>query len=478
LPTVAREIISSTRVYWLAAVVSASIFLFFVSAPAYGDPVIAAAGDIACDTNSEFFNGGVGMEGHCRQLKTSDLLLNAGLSAVLALGDNQYHNGSLSDFNASFDPSWGRLKPIIRPIPGNHEYSTDDARGYFDYFNGVGSRTGAAGDRHKGYYSFDIGNWHLIALNAACTELAKGAAANGCAAGSPQERWLRSDLASRRTSCTLAYFHEPRFNSGFRGNSPDSQAFWETLYSAGADLVLSGDAHDYERFAPQAPDGTLDTVRGIRQFVVGTGGAFFTGWSTRKPNSEVRQNRTFGVLAITLRPTSYEWQFLPEAGKTFTDSGSGVCHGRTSGFGPDANAPVPKDPVRGPCTIQGTDRNDRLVGTSKRDVICGLGGNDSIWGLGGNDLIRGGTGRDRLYGGKGRDRLYGSAGNDRLHGGSGGDRLVSGGGRDRLYGNRGRDSLSSRDKHGRDRVLGGRGRDSAKVDKRDHVRSVERVSFK
>jgi Ca2+-binding RTX toxin-like protein len=196
------------------------------------------------------------------------------------------------------------------------------------------------------------------------------------------------------------------------------------------------------------------------------------------PTAKCVRTEPSACSPITLRPTSYEWQFLPEAGKTFTDSGSGVCHGRTSGFGPDANAPVPKDPVRGPCTIQGTDRNDRLVGTSKRDVICGLGGNDSIWGLGGNDLIRGGTGRDRLYGGKGRDRLYGSAGNDRLHGGSGGDRLVSGGGRDRLYGNRGRDSLSSRDKHGRDRVLGGRGRDSAKVDKRDHVRSVERVSFK
>src|SRR6185503_6617050 len=179
-------------------------------------------------------------------------------------------------------------------------------------------------------YSFDIGSWHLIALNSECGRLASGGASNGCAAGSPQETALRSDLAAHPSSCTLAYWHSPRFNSGFRGNHPETGPFWEALREAGADIVLSGDAHHYERFAPQDPSGNPDPG-GIRGFVVGTGGAFFTNWSSVKPNSEVRQNTTFGVLALTLHPTSYEWRFLPEAGRTFTDSGAGNCHGRPSG---------------------------------------------------------------------------------------------------------------------------------------------------
>jgi hypothetical protein len=211
----------------------------------------------------------------------------------------------------------------------------------------------------------------------------------------------------------------------------------------------------------------------MRQFVVGTGGAFFTSWSSVKPNSEVRQNTTFGVLALTLRPTSYEWRFLPEAGKAFTDSGSGLCHGRTPGLvAPETPA---KGLVRTRCTIRGTARNDRLVGTTKKDVICGLEGNDTVRAGGGNDVVRGGSGRDRLYGGRGRDRLYGSSGKDLIRGHSGRDRVVGGLGRDRLYGDRGNDSISSRDMRRRDLVVGGRGRDRAKVDKGDRVRSVERV---
>ena len=224
---------------------------------------------------------------------------------------------------------------------------------------------------------------------------------------------------------------------------PRRRPFWEALHEAGADIVLNGDAHHYERFAPQDPSGNPD-LAGIREFVVGTGGAFFTTWSSVKPNSEVRQNNTFGVLALTLHPTSYEWRFLPEAGKTFTDSGGGLCHGRTPGFGEPR--PPAKGLVRTRCTIRGTARNDRLVGTSKKDVICGLGGNDTIRALGGNDVVRGGAGRDRLYGGRGNDRLYGSSGNDLVHGHSGRDRMVGGRGRDRLYGDRGNDSISSRDK--------------------------------
>jgi Ca2+-binding RTX toxin-like protein len=458
----------------LAGFASAVACLFLLAAPASADPVVAAAGDIACDTSSEFFNGGLGTEGHCRQMKTSDLLVNAGFTAVLTAGDNQYHVGALSDFNASFDPSWGRVKPIIHPGVGDHEYATAGARGYFDYFNGPGAQTGPAGDRDRGYYSFDIGAWHLTALNSNCDSLDRGAAANGCAAGSPQERWLRTDLATHPSSCTLAYFHEPRFNSGFRGSHAELQAFWEALYEASADVVLNGDAHDYERFAPQDPSGNLDAARGIREFVVGTGGAFYTGWSTVKPNSEVRRGDIFGVLAITLHPASYEWRFIPEAGEEFTDTGMGVCHGRTPGF--EVPGPPPsKRAVRSRCTIRGTDHDDRLVGTARKDVICGLGGKDTIRARGGNDVARGGGGRDRLYGGSGNDRLYGNRGNDFVRGQRGNDRLVGGRGSDRLYGDRGNDSISARDRRRRDRIFGGRGRDRASVDRGDRVRSVERV---
>ena len=464
---------TGARLLACAAAVLACLSLSVPGARA-ADPVVAAAGDIACDTSSEWYNRGNGSEGHCRQRATSDLLVGGGFSAVLPLGDIQYHVGALSDFQAVFDPTWGRVKSIIRPVPGNHEYSTSNARGYFDYFNGEGRDNGPAGQRDKGYYSFDVGSWHLIALNTLCDQIDRGTAANGCAPGSPQERWLQADLASHRTSCTLAYWHSPRFNSGLRGNSPLSQTFWDVLYKAGADIVLSGDAHSYERFAPQDPAGNFDPVRGIRSFVVGTGGVFFTGWSKIKPNSEVRNNKTFGVLALTLRPNSYEWRFLPEAGKTFTDTGGGTCHGRTAGFAP-TKAPAAKRRVRASrCTIRGTREDDRLDGTRGRDVICGLGGDDRIRGLGGNDEIKGGPGNDRLLGGKGNDRLYAGSGKDLLRGHSGRDRLVGGSGADRLYGDRGNDWLSARG-GGRDRVFGGKGRDRATVGRTDRVRSVERV---
>jgi Ca2+-binding RTX toxin-like protein len=453
------------RVRLLVAIASVLASLSY-AAPAYPDPVIAAAGDIACDTGSDFFNGGAGTEGHCRQKRTSDLLVNAGLSAVLTLGDNQYHVGSLSDFKAAFGRSWGRVKPIIHPAVGDHEYSTARARGYFDYFNGRRKQKGPAGARGKGYYSFEIGSWHLIALNSTCERIAKGSAANGCAPGSPQELWLRADLAAHRSSCTLAYWHRPRYSSGFGGSSTASQAFWQALYEGGADVVLNGDSHNYERFAPQSPNGTLDPVRGIRQFTVGTGGSFFTGWSKFKPNSEVQQSNTFGVLALTLYPASYEWRFLPERGKTFTDSGGGACHGRAPASVPAAPNSLPPS-AASRCTIRGTGGDDTLVGTSAPDFICGFGGDDTIRGLGGNDVIRGGAGRDRLYGDRGRDAL---------HGGSGGDRLVGGRGRDTLRGESGNDALRARDGARGDRVFGGKGGDRATVDAGDRTRTVERRS--
>jgi hypothetical protein len=463
------------RIRLLAALASLVSCLCAFVAPAHGDPVIAAAGSIACDTSSEFFNGGVGSEGHCRQMQTSDLLVGTPLSAVLTLGDNQYHVASLDDFNASFGPSWGRVKPIIHPELGNREYSIPGARGYFDYFNGAGRRTGPAGERGKGYYSFDVGSWHLIALNTGCDFIDRGSAADGCAVGSPQERWLRSDLATHRNSCTLAYWHAPRFNSGLRGNSLSGAAFWNALYEAGADVVLGGDPHHYERFAPQTPNGDADPVRGIREFVAGTGGVFFTSWSSLKPNSEIRQNKAFGVLTLTLHEGSYEWRFVSEAGKTFTDYGTGACHGRTPGFGLSAGKPATPAAPRADCTITGTDGDDRLVGTSGNDVICGLGGDDRIRGRAGNDRILAGAGRDRVSGGKGSDRIYGGRGDDVLRGQTGNDRIVGQKGKDRLYGNRGRDSMSSRDKRRREWVFGGAGRDRAKIDRGDRARSIERL---
>jgi acid phosphatase type 7 len=286
------------------------------------DPVIFAAGDIACEPGSSTTSD------KCRERYTSDIVLNGGAAKALALGDLQYNSASLSNLRNSYDHTWGRFKSITRPALGNHESS---GTGYFDYFNGSGVNNGPAGERGKGYYSFDVGAWHLIALNSNCARVP-------CSAGSAQEQWLRADLAANPRSCTLAYWHHPRFSSGHDGDGTFMQAIWKDLYDADADVVLVGHSHDYERFAPQNASGNLDRTRGIREFVVGTGGAFFTGLSTTKPNSEVRQNKTFGVLRLTLHPTSYDWAFVPEAGKTWTDSGSDSCHG--GGPPPDSEPPT------------------------------------------------------------------------------------------------------------------------------------------
>ncbi len=307
------------------AIVGALFAHFGAAGASAADPVIAAAGDIACSSSSSNYNGGNGVSDRCRQKYTSNLIFNAGLSAVLVLGDMQYESASLSGINSSYNPTWGRVKSITRPALGNHEYKTANAAGYFDYFNGSGAATGPAGERGKGYYSFDVGTWHLIALNSSdhCTIVS-------CAAASAQEVWLKADLAANSSKyCTLAFWHDPRFNSGHDGNADEMKPLFQALYDANADLMLGGHAHSYERFAPQNPAGGLDNARGIRQFVVGTGGAFWTSIGTPKPNSEVRQNSTYGVLKLTLRPTGYDYQFAPEAGKTFTDSGTGTCHGGT-----------------------------------------------------------------------------------------------------------------------------------------------------
>jgi acid phosphatase type 7 len=309
----------------LAACTAAAVLLLCAALPAHAqDPVIAAAGDIACDPESEFFNSGNGTGNLCRQKETSDALVRDRLAAVLPLGDIQYENAPLFKFQQSYDPSWGRVKAITRPVVGNHEYfdgSGDPvSSGYFDYFNGPGNFTGPAGDRDKGYYSFDIGSWHLVALNSMCSEI------GGCAAGSRQEQWLRSDLAAHRDSCVLAYWHHPRYSSGVEGGYDSLRTLWQTLYDAGAELVLSGHDHTYERFAPQDAIGNEDRAHGIRQFVVGTGGKNPGNFVSVQPGSEFRDRSRPGVLKLTLKADGYDWRFAHGSGAPIVDSGTDRCH--------------------------------------------------------------------------------------------------------------------------------------------------------
>jgi acid phosphatase type 7 len=271
------------------------------------DPMIAAAGDIACPPSRRVTASA------CHQAVTALVLSRLRPTAVLPIGDEQYETGALDAFRASYAPTWGRFDAIAHPVPGNHEYAGSDATGYYAYF---GAR---AGDPARGYYSYDLGRWHLIALNSNCAIVS-------CATGSAQLRWLRADLAAHRARCTLAYWHHPRFSSGLHGNEQPVAPLWRALYDAGADLVLNGHDHDYERFGPQTPAGRADARRGIREFVVGTGGVNHYPILIPRANSQRRNNATFGVLALTLHRDGYSWRFVAAAGSRFTDSGTGRCH--------------------------------------------------------------------------------------------------------------------------------------------------------
>ena len=266
------------------------------------DPVpgtLIAAGDIAdCNSTGD---------------EATAALVNNLSGTVAALGDLAYPNGTLAEFNNCYQPSWGRFKARTKPAPGNHEYNTLNASGYFGYWGAV------AGNPAQGWYSYDLGGWHVVSLNSNCPAI------GGCAIGSPEESWLRADLAAHPAKCTAAYWHHPRFSGGQVLNELDMQPLWQALYDANADLVLSGHAHNYQRFAPQDAVSNADPVRGIREFVVGTGGEDHQLVGAI-PNTEVMNDTAFGVLELTLRPTSYDWQFLPVAGQTFTDSGSQACH--------------------------------------------------------------------------------------------------------------------------------------------------------
>jgi acid phosphatase type 7 len=263
--------------------------------------VLVAAGDIA----------------DCKDLSGAEAtakLLEKIPGTVAAIGDLAYPDGSKENF-VCYDKTWGRVKNRTRPTPGNHEFHSKGASFYFEYF-GV-----AAGDPKDGFYSYELGRWHIISLNSECVEV------GGCNEGSREEKWLRADLAAHPSVCTLAYFHKPLFSSGgAHGNDLEIKPLFQALYDANADVILNGHDHDYERFGPQDPDGKPDMARGIREFVVGTGGKNHRPFGDAKPNSEIRDATAFGVLKLTLKSNSYTWEFIPEAGKAFIDSGTGICH--------------------------------------------------------------------------------------------------------------------------------------------------------
>ncbi len=304
------------------------------------DPVIVAAGDIACGGGS----GGAS----CKQMETSNLISAINPNAVLVLGDNQYESGGYSDFLNYYDKSWGRFKSITYPAVGNHEYLTSGAAGYFDYFNGIGKSTGVAGERSKGYYAFDIGNWRLYALNSNCSQ------AGGCNAGSPQEKWLRADLAANPRQCIIAYYHHPLFTSGSR-YATNVKPLIQALYDYGAEMILNGHEHNYERFAPMDPNGTLDRAKGIREYIVGTGGRNFTKFVKNEVNSEARNDSSFGVLKLTLHSGSFDTEFIPISGSSYTDKLTGQpCSGSSM-------PPVP--------TPTGTQKLGDINGDSKVDIV-------------------------------------------------------------------------------------------------------------
>jgi hypothetical protein len=272
-------------------------------------PVVGAAGDIACDPADPAFNGGLGTATACRMADTSDLL--AAADVVLPLGDIQYEHGELELYARSYDPSWGRFLAVTKPVVGNHEYEQPGASAYFTYF---GASAGAPGE---GWYSFDIGSWHVVVLNSECTVV-------GCGAGSAQYAWLQQDLAASTATCTLAAWHRPRFSSGAHGGDQRTAPLWALLDTERAEVVLSGHDHHYERFAPQDASGVRVST-GMRQFVVGTGGKSLNQLDGVAANSQVRSDAAYGVLFLTLRAGAYDWSFEPVPGSSFTDRGSTAC---------------------------------------------------------------------------------------------------------------------------------------------------------
>jgi len=265
-----------------------------------GATVLVGAGDIAdCGSGNDEATAG---------------LIDAIEGTVFAAGDNAYENGSRDDYAHCYDPTWGRHRDRTLPVVGNHEWQTPGAAGYFDYF---GERAGQPG---AGWYATSVGDWRVIVLDSDCGD------AGGCTPDTAQGRWLERELATSTSRCTVAIWHHPRFSSGPHGDDTMVDPLWRAMYEAGVELVINGHEHSYERFAPQDGDGRSDPARGVRQIVVGTGGKDLRRFEQPKPNSEIRDDQTYGVLRLVLRPDGFDWAFLPVAGQTFTDAGSGSCH--------------------------------------------------------------------------------------------------------------------------------------------------------
>lgn len=274
---------------------------------------IVAVGDISCQPGEEV------TPTTCQMQKVVDAIVSEKPVHVLALGDLQYDSGAPQAFEAAFKPLWEPLRDITYATPGNHEYATDSAAGYFGYWNGSGTESKQAGQTGKGFYSTDIGAWHVISLNSNCDDV------GGCGEGSEQATWLAADLAGSTATCTLAFWHHPRFTSGRHNNATNTATFWDTLYAKKADVVLNGHDHVYERFARQTPAAQVDTVRGIREFVAGAGGkSLYKFKSTLQPNHEAGNDSDFGYMVLTLYPSSYAWEYKTVSGAV-VDQGSSSC---------------------------------------------------------------------------------------------------------------------------------------------------------
>ena len=316
----------------LLGLIAIGVCLASVAALGQNSPPAAVAADKAAPTSGpkpgesdSFTLVGAGDIAICRNLKGAEAtakLIESIPGTVFALGDLAYSKGSAAEFENCYGKTWGRLKARTRPVPGNHEYKSRGAGPYYDYW---GER---AGPRGKGYYAYDLGNWHVVALNTNCNAPGVG----GCNAGSAQERWLKEDLAAHRSSCILAYAHHPLYSSGIikrHAMHPEVRPLWEDLYAAHADIFLVGHEHSYERFAPQDPNGKADPQSGIMEIVVGTGGRSHDPMGFALRNSQVRNVDTYGVLKLTLSPGRYAWEFIPAEGSLFRDSGSASCHNGT-----------------------------------------------------------------------------------------------------------------------------------------------------
>lgn len=267
-----------------------------------GDPILIGAGDIAdCGSDGD---------------EATAALLDGLPGTVFTAGDNVYPSGTVEAFTACFMPSWGRHLERIRPAPGNHDWDP----GSLDAYAATFGAAAAAGPGGASWYAYDLGSWHIVVLDSSCERV------GGCGPDSAQGAWLAADLAASGARCTLAIFHHPRFSSGAaHGNDPSVDPLWRALYAAGADVIVNGHDHDYERFAPQDPDGMEDRERGIRQFVIGTGGTTLRGFDDPVANSELRASVAHGLLEFTLRDGGYDWRFIPTRGD-FSDRGTARCH--------------------------------------------------------------------------------------------------------------------------------------------------------